>query len=77
MIVYKAKFHKICLSKYLKTKPKQQARHNETLYTATVETLMNTIEPHLKSGRAYLMTDLLETFQTVLEQFVSSEKSQA
>ena len=38
---------------------------------------MNTIEPHLKSGRAYLMADLLKKFQTLLEQSISAEKSQA
>ena len=36
MIVYEAKYHKACHSKYLKTKPKEQASHNETLYKTTL-----------------------------------------
>ena len=77
LIVYEAMYHKACHSKYLKTKPKEEANHAETLYNATLETLMNTIEPHLKSGRAYLMTGLLKKFQTLLEQSISAEKSQS
>ena len=75
MFVYEAKYHKAYHSQYLKTKPKEQASHNETLYTATLETLMNTSEQNLKLDRAYLITDFLKKFQTLPELYISIYKT--
>ena len=75
--MYEAKYHKACHSKYLKVKSKEQSiQKDETVYDKTLETLMKTIDPNQKAGRAYLMTDLLLKFKTLLEQSTSAEKSQ-